>query len=91
MFVITRFFVGGSIHAVWSSFFILMAEMIPSSGRSFSGGVLNFGWNFGSLLMTLLAFFLRTWQHLQLAFAVVSLTLISYFFLIPESPRWLLG
>ena len=31
----------------------------------------------------------RDWHHLQLAFAIGSLSLISYFFLIPESPRWL--
>ena len=35
--------------------------------------------------------YFRDWHHLQLSFAIVSLSLISYFFIIPESPRWLLS
>ena len=37
MFVGARFFVGGSIHAVWSSYFILMTEITPESARSITG------------------------------------------------------
>ena len=33
----------------------------------------------------------RDWHHLQLAFAIGSLSLVSYFFVIPESPRWLVS
>ena len=40
--------------------------------------------------MTLLAYLLRSWWKLQLAFAVFSLLLSVYYFLVPESPRWLL-
>ena len=69
MFVGTRFFVGGSIHAVWSAYFVLMLELIPASNRSFCGGFMNFTWNIGSLLMTLCAYFIRSWNNLQLTFA----------------------
>ena len=87
MFVSTRFFVGGSIHAAWSGFFVLMAELVPENSRVICGGVLNFAWNIGSLLMTMMAYFIRDWAHLQLSFAVLSLFLVSYFFCVPESPR----
>merc|ERR1719242_1155628 len=69
MFVGIRFFVGGSIHAVWSAYFVLMAEIAPASKRSLCGGVLNFGWQIGSLIMTLCAYFIRSWDYLQLTFA----------------------
>ena len=69
MFVGIRFFVGGSIHAVWCSYFVLMAELVPASKRSLVGGVLNFGWQIGSLIMTLTAYLLRRWNHMQFAFA----------------------
>ena len=82
MFVCVRFFVGGSIHAVWSSYFVLMAEIVPASGRSICGGVMNFGWQFGSWTMTLIAYLTRDWFHSQLAFAILSLTLLSYFFIV---------
>ena len=42
------------------------------------------------MFMTLLAFWLRSWWKLQLAFAFISLALVLYYFLVPESPRWLL-
>ena len=38
MFVGIRFFVGGSIHAVWSAYFVLMAEIAPASKRTLCGG-----------------------------------------------------
>ena len=40
--------------------------------------------------MTFLAYLMRSWWKLQLAFAFFSLLLSSYYFLVPESPRWLL-
>merc|ERR1712223_1104348 len=81
----------GSIHAVWSAFFVLMAEIVPEDSRVLCGGVLNYGWNIGSLLMTFLAYFIRSWSNLQSSFAFISLVLVSYYFLVPESPRWLIS
>ena len=61
------------------------------NSRVLCGGVLNYGWNIGSLLMTFLAYFIRSWSNLQLSFAFISLVLVSYYFLVPESPRWLIS
>ena len=40
--------------------------------------------------MTFLAYLLRSWWKLQLAFSTFSLLLSLYYFFVPESPRWLL-
>jgi hypothetical protein len=45
------------------------------------------GWNIGAILMTLLAYWLRHWSHLQLAFAVISLGLVAVYFLVKEPER----
>ena len=41
--------------------------------------------------MVLLAYLIRDWSQLQLSFAISSLGLVSIYFLVPESPRWLLS
>lgn len=38
--------------------------------------------------MTLLSYLIRSWWKLQLAFAILSLALGAYYFLVPETPRW---
>jgi OCT family organic cation transporter-like MFS transporter 4/5 len=90
MFVGVRFFVGGCIHSVWAATFIIAMETVSEPMRTSTGAVFSLGWNVGSLIMTLLAYLLRSWWKLQLAFAFFSLLLSSYYFLVPESPRWLL-
>jgi len=90
MFVGVRFFVGGCIHSVWAAMFIIAMETVCEPMRTSTGAVFSLGWNVGSLIMTFLAYLLRSWWKLQLAFAFFSLLLSSYYFLVPESPRWLL-
>ena len=41
--------------------------------------------------MTFLAFIFRDWQNLQYSFACISVVLVFYFFIVPESPRWLIS
>ncbi|TRY73794.1 hypothetical protein TCAL_07768 [Tigriopus californicus] len=88
--MVLRFFVGGSIHASWSAFFVLASELTVERRRGVSGGVLNFGWNLGTIFLATVAFLLRDWHLLQWVFAGMSLVMVSYYFLVLESPRWLL-
>lgn len=90
MFVGVRFFVGGTIHATWAAIFVLVVETVPENWRTVTGGFLNFGWNIGSLVMTFSAYFISTWSKLQVTFASFAVGLLAVYFLIPESPRWLL-
>lgn len=91
LFLLSRMVLGGTIHSVWAGLFILVQETTPREMRAITGGVMNFGWNIGALLVCLLAYLVRNWRDLQLAFAVSSLPMLLYFLLLPESPRWLLG
>lgn len=45
--------------------------------------------NLGHLTLPLFAYYFRDWHHLQLALSIPSLLLISYYWIVPESPRWL--
>jgi Sugar (and other) transporter len=41
--------------------------------------------------MPAVAYFVRDWENLQLTISIPSLLLISYYWFIPESPRWLIS
>lgn len=45
--------------------------------------------NLGHLTLPGFAYFIRDWRYLQLALSLPSIILISYYWLVPESPRWL--
>lgn len=45
--------------------------------------------NLGYLSLPVFAYYLRDWHMLQLAICLPSILLISYYWLVPESPRWL--
>ena len=72
---------------VWSLTFVIVLEVTVERGRGVTGGIVNIGWNVGSMLMTLSAFALRSWHWMQLANAVFSLLLVLYYILVPG---WLL-
>lgn len=45
--------------------------------------------NLGHLTLAGFAYFIRDWHYLQFALSIPSVVLISYYWIIPESPRWL--
>ena len=45
----------------------------------------------GWLLLGALAFFIRDWRHLVLMYSAPSLLSVALYWLLPESPRWLLS
>uniref|UniRef100_UPI0037E9BFD7 organic cation/carnitine transporter 2-like n=1 Tax=Semicossyphus pulcher TaxID=241346 RepID=UPI0037E9BFD7 len=70
---------------------ILGSEMLSQSARvsyTLLGHSLGFG--LGYALLPLIAYFIRGWRMLLVASAVPSLLFIPSWWVIPESPRWLL-
>ena len=52
---------------------------------------IGFGWNLGLFVTLLDAYFIRDWKVLSIALAIPNVFLLSYYWLVPESPRWLLN
>ena len=67
-----------------------MIENIGLDWRGLSGNLFNLWFAFGYITLPLFAYFLRNWRDLQLALSVPSISLLISWFLISESPRWLL-
>uniref|UniRef100_A0A8C6TRN1 Major facilitator superfamily (MFS) profile domain-containing protein n=1 Tax=Neogobius melanostomus TaxID=47308 RepID=A0A8C6TRN1_9GOBI len=92
MFAVLMLFNGAGNIANFVAAFIAGAEI-------FTGNVqllfitLGMGLTFstGYLLMPFLAFFLRDWKSFQMAISLPILLYLPFWWVIPESPRWLLS
>lgn len=64
-------------------------EIIGIKWRELFSVLYQIPFNLGHLSLPLFAYYIRDWHQLQFAFSIPSVVLISYYWLIPESPRWL--
>lgn len=69
--------------------FVLVMEIIGTEWRELVSVLYQVPFNLGHLTLPLFAYFLRDWHYLQFALSIPSIVLISYYWLVPESPRWL--
>lgn len=69
--------------------FVLIMEIIGIKWRELISVLFHIPFNLGHLTLPIFAYFIRDWQYLQFALSIPSIVLISYYWLIPESPRWL--
>lgn len=59
--------------------------------RTAVGILYQIPFNLGHLTLALIGYFLRDWRYFQLAISIPSVILIAYYWVLPESPRWLLA
>lgn len=64
-------------------------ELVGVRWRELISVLYQIPFNLGHLTLPMFAYFYRDWHHLQLALSIPSLILISYYWIVPESPRWL--
>ncbi|XP_017040796.1 LOW QUALITY PROTEIN: organic cation transporter protein [Drosophila ficusphila] len=70
--------------------FIIGVEMVGPRKREMSSIVLNYFYAVGEALLGL-SVFLPDWRQLQLVLSIPPLICLAYFWLVPESVRWLLA
>lgn len=70
--------------------FVLTIEIFGPSARTAVGMLGGMIFGVGTMLFGLLGYYVRPWVWLQLSASVPVAAFVSYFFVIPESPRWLL-
>ncbi|EFN71065.1 Organic cation transporter 1 [Camponotus floridanus] len=77
--------------AIYQIPFILALELMGPRYRTFAGMVICMFFATAMSLLALLGYLLRHWYTLSLATSVPFILLFSYYWIIPESPRWLLS
>lgn len=71
--------------------FVLLMEIIGIEWRSIMSVLFHIPFLLGHLMNPLISYLTRTWSGFQMAVSIPSVFLLTYYWIIPESPRWLLA
>ncbi|KAA3678328.1 MFS transporter, OCT family, solute carrier family 22 (organic cation transporter), member 4/5 [Paragonimus westermani] len=92
LFTTLRMFIGIGTYGKLCSFNLIILDVTVPRHRSAVNAAYLLGFNVTSrALLSLFAWLFRDWWWLNLAASFHCLFVFSYFFLVPESPRWLLA
>ncbi|XP_070568253.1 organic cation transporter protein-like [Ptychodera flava] len=76
---------------VWIGGFVYVTELVGPSKRVLVGMINSASFGVGYLLMVLLAYFIREWWLLQLIVSLPGILSFTYWWVLAESPRWLIS
>ncbi|CAF0837598.1 unnamed protein product [Rotaria sordida] len=91
IFILARFLLACSTRGISVSGFVLGSEIVGPSKRLLTGIVIEYFFAFGQLLLVCFAYFIRTWRSLTWAISLFTVPFIFFYFILPESPRWLVS
>lgn len=90
-FTFFRFFVGMSVGGTMVTGFVIVMEFVGTEYRDVISALYQVPFNLGHMMLPVFAYFFRDYSDFQLSISVPVIILLSYFFLIPETPRWLIA
>ncbi|XP_076466443.1 organic cation transporter protein-like [Babylonia areolata] len=91
VYLVLRCITGFTISGLFLVIFVLGMELVGPKKRMFVGIVVEMFWSCGVMLLGGVAYVVRDWTQLQMIVSFPVLLLFLYWWLIPESPRWLLA
>ncbi|XP_067674796.1 organic cation transporter protein-like [Haliotis asinina] len=89
--IIIRFLTGCGTTSVGIACYVMAMELVAPTKRVYTGMGGLFLWMLGMVLMSGVVYFLRDWHNYVLALAAPSVIFLSYWWIVPESPRWLMS
>ncbi|XP_048457028.1 solute carrier family 22 member 2-like [Rhincodon typus] len=90
-FVIFRTLQGLFSRGGWLCSYVLITELVVSGYRRTAGILHQVSFSFGIMLLPAIAYFVPAWRNLQLAITIPNFLFLTYYWLVPESPRWMLS
>ena len=90
IFTISRF-IQGVAQTMYSISFVLLLELVGPKHRVTAGNILAYSFSVGQMLMAGLAYFFKNWLKIQWTMAIYVIPFFMYYWMVPESPRWLLS
>ncbi|KAK3084599.1 hypothetical protein FSP39_016090 [Pinctada imbricata] len=89
-FVVLRFLQGFFIQGLQTTSYVMSMELFLPQYRGMAGATLEVFWGVTVVLLGGIAYWLQNWRHIQLAITLPSLLTVGYYWLVPESLRWLI-
>ncbi|XP_076330221.1 organic cation transporter protein-like [Tachypleus tridentatus] len=90
LFTVTRFLTAVGRCGMFVTGFVLLLEVVGPEWRPVLGVAREIGWAAGFITLPGLAWLLRDWFYLQLTISLLVVLYFVTYWIIPESPRWLL-
>ncbi|TNN63953.1 Solute carrier family 22 member 2 [Liparis tanakae] len=89
--LVFRTLYGFGVKGGWVVGYVLITEIVGVEYRRTVGVLYQMFFSVGILILPLLAYFITDWRWLQVVITVPYILFLSYYWFIPESPRWLLS
>ncbi|XP_028252366.1 solute carrier family 22 member 2-like [Parambassis ranga] len=89
--LVFRTLFGFGVKGGWVAGYVLITELVGVEYRRTVGVFYQMFFSVGILILPLLAYFITDWRWLQVAITAPYILFLSYYWFIPESPRWLLS
>uniref|UniRef100_A0A8C6Z988 Solute carrier family 22 member 3 n=1 Tax=Nothoprocta perdicaria TaxID=30464 RepID=A0A8C6Z988_NOTPE len=89
VFLIFRFLQGVFGKGTWMTCYVIVMEIVGSDQRII-GIVIQIFFTLGIMILPGIAYWIPSWQGIQLAISLPNFLFLLYYWAVPESPRWLL-
>ncbi|XP_045592853.1 beta-alanine transporter isoform X2 [Procambarus clarkii] len=89
--LVCRVGVGFTVPAIMSTPMVLAIELVGPSQRTYTTVVMNVAYSCTLIMLAGVAYLVRDWSQLALATTIPFLAFFCFWWVLPESPRWLLA
>ncbi|OWF45914.1 organic cation transporter protein-like [Mizuhopecten yessoensis] len=83
--------IGAATQGIFPVAFVLGVELVGPSKRKYAGIVLEFFFSIGLMMVAGVSYFVRHWYYISIICSTPAVLFIAYWWLLPESLRWLLS
>lgn len=90
-YTISRAIIGATTSGVFLVAYVIAMEMVGPTYRLLAGVVIMMFFSVGYVLTALFAYFITDWRLLQISLTLPGILFMCYYWIIPESTRWLLS
>uniref|UniRef100_T1J4N1 Major facilitator superfamily (MFS) profile domain-containing protein n=1 Tax=Strigamia maritima TaxID=126957 RepID=T1J4N1_STRMM len=90
-FMIARFCVEAMESSLYYVSFVLVMEFIGPDKRVLVSQIIQLIYSFGEMTLAGIAYLVTDWSYLQLVTSVPALLFLVFYWILPESGRWLLA